>query len=228
METAVGASSQMNDIPIIVQYIPALLRGALTTVEVSLAALLLATVLGLIVGLARATRRPIVYPLTVAYVETFRSIPLLVFLFLVFFGIPVAVNVDVPAFAAAVIALGVSGSATMAEVIRGAVESISGGQWEAAQSLGMRYPAVVRYVVLPQALRIALPPVVSLYVAIVKDSSLILVVGVVDLTTTAMQIRSLTRGTGTVPLFLILAATYFVLCYSISSAGQWLERRIEI
>ena len=193
-----------------------------------MAALLLSTVLGLIVGLARATRRPIVYQLTVAYVETFRSIPLLVFLFLVFFGIPVAINVDIPAFEAAVIALGVSGSATMAEVIRGAVESVPAGQWEAAQSLGMRYPAVVRHVILPQALRLALPPVVSLYVAIVKDSSLILLVGVVELTTTGMQVRALTRGTGTAPIFLILAATYFVLCYSISSAGQWLERRIQI
>lgn len=218
----------MSDTSTIVEYLPLLLKGALTTIVVSFYALVLATILGLVVGLARSTRRAVLYPLTVAYVEIFRSIPTLVLLFMVFYAVPVVLKIDLPAFPTAVVGLGVSGSAFMAEIIRSGVESVGTAQWDAAYSLGMRYPTVVRYVVLPQALRLALPPAISLYVAMIKDSSLILVVGVVELTTTGMAIRALSRGRATLGVFLLVGALYFVICYTLSLAGQWLERRIRI
>lgn len=218
----------MLDFNTVVQYFPLLLQGAGVTIVVSLSALVVSTLLGLLVGLARATRLPGIYPLTVAYVEAFRSLPTLVLLFLTFYAIPALMGFNLPPFPAAVLALGVSGSAPMAEIVRGGVEAVSAGQWEAAHSLGMRYPAIVRYVVLPQALRIALPPAISLYVAMIKDSSLVLLVGVVDLTTTGMQIRGLSRGRGTLLVFTVMAVMYFIICYTIAFAGSRLERRIRI
>ena len=218
----------MLDINTVLEYFPLLPKGAAKTIVVSLSALVVSTILGLVVGLARATRLPGLYPLTVAYVEILRSLPTLVLLFLVFYAIPAVMGFNLQAFPAAVLALGVSGSAPMAEVVRGGIEAVSAGQWEAAHSLGMRYTTILRYVALPQALRISLPPAISLYVAMIKDSSLILIVGVVELTNTGMQIRGLSRGRGTLLVFTVMAAMYFVICYTIAYAGSRLERRIQV
>ena len=128
----------MLDIHTVLEYFPLLLKGAAKTIVVSLSALVVSTILGLVVGLARATRLPGLYSLTVAYVEILRSLPTLVILFLIFYAIPAVMGFNLHAFPAAVLALGVSGSAPMAEIVRGGIEAVSVGQWEAAHSLGMR------------------------------------------------------------------------------------------
>jgi polar amino acid transport system permease protein len=216
------------DVSVVIIYVPQLLAGTLTTIEVAAGSILLASILGLAVGLLRAAKRRWLYLLLGVYVEFFRSIPTLVMLFLVYFSIPIMLGFDIPSFPAAVLALGVAGSAYMAEIVRGGVESIVPTQWEAAYSLGMRYPAVVRYVVLPQALRVALPPAVSLYVALIKDCSLVLLVGVVELTAVSMNIRGTIHGRNTLGIFLVMAALYFVLCYTVAFVGQQVERRLQV
>lgn len=216
------------DLSLLGAYFPQLLAGAITTIEVSFGALLLATLLGFVVGLLRTLKSRWLVLTTSAYVEVLRSVPTLVILFFTYYAVPVVLRLDIPSVAAAVLALGVAGSAYMAEIVRGGVESVGHTQWEAAYSLGMRYPDVVRYVILPQALRVSLPPAVSLYVALIKDSSLVLLVGVVELTAVGMNIRGIVHGQGTLGIFLAMAIMYFVICYSVALAGQWLERRIRI
>jgi polar amino acid transport system permease protein len=218
----------MSDLSVVAEHLPRFIGGAVTTIEVSLLALMLATSLGLVIGLARASRRRWLYLPSVVYVEFLRSVPPLVLLFMTFYAVPIVMGIDMPGFPAAVVALGVAGSAAMAEIIRGGVEAIGRGQWDAAHSLGMRYPEVTRYVVLPQAVRLALPPAISLYVSMLKDSSLVLLVGVVELTAVGMQVRGLSFGRGTLVVFLVVAAFYFVMCYTLSLAGGWIGRRVRI
>ena len=216
------------DFALIVEYLPRLLQAALVTIEVSLLSLILATVMGLVVALMRTSRRRWLYLPAVAYTEVLRSVPTLVLLFLMFFALPALLGLNIPNFPAAVLALGLAGSASMAEIIRGGIEAIGHGQWEAAHSLGLHYPAILRFVIMPQALRLSIPPAISLYVALIKDSSLILLVGVVELTTVGMSIRSLTHGRASLAVFLTMGVMYFIICTTVAILGDRLERRLRI
>ncbi len=216
------------DFTLIVEYFPRLLEAALVTIQVSLAALALATIMGFIAALTRTSHRTWLYLPAVAYTEALRSVPTLVLLFLLYYALPALLRLNIPSFPAAVLALGLAGSAYMAEIIRGGIEAIGHGQWEAAHSLGLRYPAILRFVIMPQALRLSIPPAISLYVALIKDSSLILLVGVVELTTQGMQIRALTHGRSSFAVFITLGIMYFVICTAVALAGNRLERRLLI
>ena len=213
---------------IIVSYIPLLLNGLEITVELSVGALLLATAIGMVVGLMRSLGVRWLYFLTVPYVEGLRAVPPLVVLFFAYYAIPILFGIDVPSFAAAVLALGVAGGAYMAEIVRGGVQAVNRGQWEAGYSLGMPYARVVSTVILPQAIRVAVPPAISLYVALIKDSSLVSAIGVVDLTAAGMNVRGVLFGQGTIIVFLLMGVFYFAICYSVSQMGLWLERRSHV
>jgi polar amino acid transport system permease protein len=202
--------------------LPYLLEGLRGTVLLGLLVMSLGTVLGFGVGLARLSRGG-VYALATAFVELFRDTPLIMQIFFIFFGLP-AVGVRLNAFVAASVAMTFFAAANTAEIVRGAIQSLPRGQWEAARSLGLSSAQTLRWVILPQALRRTLPPLMGLFTTLLKDTSLAAIVNVFELTTAGRRVVE--RTLASFEIWLVVAALYFLLCYPLSVATQRLERRL--
>ena len=211
--------------PQIAQYWSVFLKGAGTTIWISWLALILGGFIGAIVGLARTSRWPLLRIAALVYTEVFRSFPPLILFFGCFYGASYALKIDLSPFGAATLALTAVASAYMSEVVRAGIDSVGLGQWEAAQSTGMRFWQIQRYVVWPQAIRVMLPPSVGVYISTLKDSSVASVIGYVELTKAGLLIRETTGVSFEV--FLIIAVLYFIINYSISLGGAALERRFK-
>ncbi|MFC7052069.1 amino acid ABC transporter permease [Hansschlegelia quercus] len=160
-----------------------------------------------------------------AYVELFQGTPLLMQLFLAFFGLALF-GINVPAWLAAGVALILWTAAFLAEIWRGCVESIAKGQWEASASLGMGRMQQMRYVVLPQAMKIAIPPTVGFSVQVVKGTSLTSIIGFVELSKAGTIVTNATFLPFTV--YGYVALIYFVLCFPLSKSSQYLERKLNV
>lgn len=158
------------------------------------------------------------------YVEVFQGVPLLMQLFLVYFGIAL-LGVNVPAWAAAALALTLYTSAYLAEIWRGCVEAIPRGQWEGSASLALSFGEQMRHVIGPQALRIALPPTVGFLVQVVKGTALASVIGFIELTKAGTMITNATFRPFTV--YACVALLYFALCFPISCWSRHLERKMK-
>ena len=162
---------------------------------------------------------------TSAYIQLFQGTPLLLQLFLVFFGLPL-LGVEVSPLAAAGIALTLYASAFLAEIWRGCVDAIPVGQWDASASLGMNFLTQMRYVILPQSLKIAVPPTVGFLVQLLKSTALASIVGFNELTRTGQIVAN-----ATFEPFLIyglVALIYFAMCYPLTVGARMLERRMRI
>lgn len=160
-----------------------------------------------------------------AYIEIFQGTPLLMQLFLAFFGLGL-LGIDVPAWLAAGTALILWTAAFFAEIWRGCVESIARGQWEASSSLGMGYIQQMRHVILPQALRIAVPPTVGFSVQVVKGTALTSIIGFVELTKAGTVVTNATFQPFTV--YGLVALIYFALCWPLSHCSRYLERKLNV
>jgi len=183
-------------------------------------------VLGFFIGLMRASKNKLLNLLSLCYVETFRNSPLLIQLFLIYYGLPILFNTDVPPQTTATIAITLYTAGYMAEVFKSAINGIAKGQWEASYSLGLSYTQSLRRVILPQAFRIAIPPSVGVFVAVTKDSSLASIIGFMELTRMAAVVRSQTFTTFDV--LGVTALLYFIMCYSFSKLGSFLEKKLEV
>jgi len=201
---------------------PLILRGLLVTLQVSALVLFIGTIIGIGGGLALLYGAKPLRWLVRAYVDTLRGIPLLVLIFALFYGMPV-LGLQVSAMTAAVVALSVFCGAHVSEIVRGGAMSISSGQTDAANALGLSFPQRLRYVILPQALRRVLPPWVNTAAEMVKASSLVSLVSVVDLMMSIQQIAGRTRET--LLLYGVAALLYFLVNFSISMLGRRLEKR---
>lgn len=201
------------------------LQGLGNTVALCLLGLGLGTLIALFVGLARASRfRWLAWPAGL-YIEIIRDSPLLMQLYLVFFALPL-LGLQVPIFAAGVATLMVNSSAFMAEIVRAGIQSVGKDQWDAARGLGMGYPQVMRWVVMPQAFRVMVPPGVGLLIGLIKDSSVISVISYLELTRVGQILTEKTFLSFQV--FGIVAALYFVLCYPLSRLALVVERRLTV
>jgi polar amino acid transport system permease protein len=200
-----------------------LLLAARWTVVLSLVTLLGGGLTGMIVLMLRTSRNAIVRRAAWAFIELFQGTPLLMQLFLAFFGIALA-GVDVPAWLAAGTALILWSAAFLAEIWRGCVEAISKGQWEASSSLAMGYVQQMRYVVLPQAMRIAIAPTVGFMVQIVKGTALTSIIGFTELSKASTILTNVTYTPFTV--YGYAALIYFILCWPLSRISLRLERKI--
>jgi His/Glu/Gln/Arg/opine family amino acid ABC transporter permease subunit len=211
---------------ILLEYGGILLRGLGVTLWISWLALLLAAIIGAIVGIGRTSSSRPVQLVAHAYTEFFRSIPTLVQLFLVYYGSTFVFSINLSPFAAATIALAMEGSALMSEVVRGGIQSVGAGQKEAALSSGMRPWQVELFVIWPQAIRVMMPPAVGVYVSTLKASALASVIGYVELMQTGLFIRESVRGgpEGLVVLIAV-AALYVIVNFMISQFGAAIERR---
>jgi polar amino acid transport system permease protein len=210
----------------LLQYSGYFLDGALTTIWVSWLGLLLGAVIGSVFALFRLSRSRVLRTIGLVYVETFRSLPILVLLFFCYYGLALLFRVDLSPFVAATLALMLSASAMMTEVIRAGIESVPRGQWEASRAAGMTVRQRWQYVVLPQAMRVIVPPSVGVYIMVLKDSSLAAIIGYVELTKAGLLVRDATGEN--LQVLAIVAILYFIINYSISLVGSILERRFQI
>jgi len=202
----------------------ALLHGALVTVEVTVGAIVLGCMLGLVIGLARLDpRRRFVYALGTAYVSFIRGTPLLVQLFIWFFGLP-HFGINLPAFLCGVLGMGVYSGAYVSEIVRGAIQSIDRGQMEAARSLGMPYSMAMRQIVVPQAVVRMIPPLGNEFIALIKNSSLVSLLTIADVMHEGQKIISVSYRS--LEVYLAVALVYFVLTNLTGFALRSAERRL--
>ncbi|MCC2525405.1 amino acid ABC transporter permease [Vibrio coralliilyticus] len=200
--------------------------GFYDTITISLLSMALAMLIGLLVALPSLSNSRWLNGLNRVYVEVIRSIPVLVLLLWVYYGLPTLLDISLDHFWAGVIALTVAESAFMAEVFRGGIQSITKGQHEAAESLGLNYWQKMRLVILPQAFRQILPPLGNQFVYILKMSSLVSVIGLSDLTRRANEL--VVNEYLPLEIYTFLVLEYLILILLVSQAVRWLERRIAI
>lgn len=203
-----------------------LIAGFNDTIQVSLLSMLFAMSLGLIVALPALSDSASLKWINRIYVEVIRSVPVLVLLLWVYYGMPTLLDVSLNHFWAGVIALTIAESAFMAAVFRGGIQAISRGQHEAAESLGLSYWQKMRLVILPQAFRQILPPLGNQFVYILKMSSLVSVIGLSDLTRRANEL--VVNEYLPLEIYTFLVLEYLLLILFVSQAVRWLEKRIAI
>lgn len=199
-----------------------IIKGLWTTIEISFISLAFAIVLGLVFGLMRIAKNQVARDLSLTYVEIIRGTPLLVQIFIVYFFIGTVMDFD--RFTAGVVALSVFTGAYVAEIIRSGIQAIPKGQMEAARSLGMSYPKAMRYIILPQAMKKTLPPLAGQFINLIKDSSLVSVISITDLTKAGREVVSGTFASFEV--WFTVAALYLVVTGTLSWSIQRLEKRL--
>ncbi|MDM7915290.1 MAG: amino acid ABC transporter permease [Candidatus Eisenbacteria bacterium] len=199
-----------------------LLPAVPATLQITLAAFAIALVLGVAIGILRTgSHRPLRAAATV-YVDALRGIPLLVQIFFLYFGLGRILSLD--RFPAGVLAIGIGYSAYIGETIRAGIQAVPAGQWEAARSLGLTTPQCLRHVVLPQAMRIVIPPVLNDFVACLKDSSLVSILGLRELTRAGREYYSATFSD--FQTWTIVALLYLAMTLVLSRLSALLERRL--
>lgn len=205
------------------QHLPELLWGLRNTVIVSMVSMGFALLVGILTALARLSHLKLLSKTATAYVEFIRATPLLVQIYFLFFALP-EVGILLPAFTVSVIALSLNSGAYSAEIIRAGMEHIHKTQYEAADSLALSYRLKMRYVILPQAFRNIFPPLIGQASYLVKDSALVSVMGVVELTKAASTLQAETFR----PLesFLPAMVMYLALILSLIYGSSFLERRM--
>lgn len=203
--------------------LPLLGPAVVNTLLLGVTSFLIGSVIGLFVALCRLSQNRVARYFAVAYVSIVRGTPLLIQVLLIYFGLP-QLGVVISPIPAAIAAFSINGGAYLSENFRAGVLAVDRGQREAAHSLSMTYSQSLRRVVLPQAARIALPPVGSRFIAIMKDTSLASVITVVELTRVANMVGSATFRY--IEMFLIVAFVYWVINTILSAAQEVLERRL--
>ncbi len=199
-----------------------LVVGLLTTLYISFFSIIFAIILGIVTGLARISGNPFFKKLAVLYIELIRGTPLLVQIFIFYFFIGTILNLD--RVTAGIAALAVFTGAYIAEIVRAGIQSISRGQMEAARSLGMSYTQAMALVILPQAFKRTLPPMAGQFISLIKDSSLVSVISITDLTKAGREVVASTFSPFEV--WFTVAALYLIMTSGLSFLVQRLEKRM--
>ena len=199
-----------------------LIQGLLTTLNLSIISLFFAVILGLIAALMRISNNPLTKNFAFLYVEVIRGTPLLVQIFICYFFLGTIFDLD--KFTSGIAALSIFTGAYIAEIIRSGIQSIPPGQMEAARSLGMNYPKAMIYVILPQAFKRTLPPMAGQLINLIKDSSLVSVISITDLTKAGREVVS--GSFATFEVWFTVAALYLVLTATLSLVIQRIEKRL--
>ncbi|MDD2200846.1 MAG: amino acid ABC transporter permease [Firmicutes bacterium] len=203
---------------------PALMTGAKMTIELAAIAVAIGLVIGSFAGIARVSGNRVVKIIAGTYVDFIRGTPLLVQLFLVYFGLPTLIHRPVPAFMAAIVAMGINSGAYVAEIVRAGIQSIDKGQTEAARSLGLTSAQTMRYIIFPQAFRRIIPPLGNEFIAMLKDSSLVSVIALEDLLRKGQVV--ITRTFRPFEVYAVVALIYLVMTLAISKLVSWSERKL--
>jgi polar amino acid transport system permease protein len=205
--------------------LPFFLKGLGMTIAVSGLSLAAGTVLGFVWGIARAKHVRLLKPLLGAWVDIVRGTPFLVQVFIIFFLLP-EFGIQLEAFPAAVIALSNLSACFICEIVVAGISAVSSGQREAAISSGLNWFQQLRYVILPQSMRVILPPLVGQYVLLIKDSSVVSAIGVIDVTRVGwLTVQRIPQG---ILVFGLVAVLYFVICYPLIQLSNSLEKRMSV
>ena len=207
--------------PVFERYLPAILNGMVVTIEVAVLVVVTGLALGLLLAVVRSFRVTPINALIVVYVDVFRALPPLVLVLLVYFGLP-NVGINAPSFAVLWLVLSLVLAAFAEEIFWAGILSIPRGQWEAARSTGMSFLATLAHVVLPQAVRLAVPPLTNRTIAITKNTALGTVIGVPEILNQATTAESFALNA--TPL-MMGAIAYLVLFVPVVIAGRYLETR---
>ena len=204
---------------------PFFLKGVYMTVAVAGLSLVFGTIIGFIAGILRAGRNKPVRFIVGAWVDLIRGTPFLVQVFIIFFILP-GIGIELEAFPAAVIALTNLTASFICEIVAGGIIAVPTGQREAATSAGLSYYQQLRFIVLPQAMRTIMPPLVGQYVLLVKDSSVVSAIGVVDITRVGwLTVQRVPEG---LMVFGLVGLLYFAICYPLINLSGFLERRMTV
>ena len=201
--------------------VAALLKGAVATIEITFGGLVIAVVLGLAIAFLRRSRRRAPALLGSAYVELFRCVPVLTQLFIIYFGLG-QIGLRLPPLAAAIVGFGLNGAAYLAEVYRSGIDAVAAGQSEAAAAIGMTRRQIMWWIVLPQALRICLPPIGNYGIGLLKDSSIAVAVAAPEITFAATSLINQTYLSA--QIYLLMALIYIAMSLPLS----YLVRRLEV
>lgn len=200
------------------------LVGLGVTIVYTIATIAIGMVIGLMTGLLRLSRSKFVTLPLIAYVEIFRCTPLLVQIIWFYYALPVVIGIDIPAHVAATLVLSLYTGAFYAEIVRGGVNSIERGQWDAAHALGLRRIQLLRLVVLPQALRRMIPPFMNQSIIQLKNTSLVSTIAVADLLYQGQMITAATYRP--LEVYTMVAVLYFAVLFPLTLGAQWVEQRL--
>lgn len=207
-------------------YISMFIDGLGVTCEVTVAALVLALALGFVIAVLKTVPcRPLRAALDF-YTSIFRGVPLIVLLFMAYFATPQLTGYKISMFAAGVITLGLNGSATVSETVRGGIEGVDRGQYDAARAIGLSYGAMMRLIIIPQALRSVIPALVNEVITVLKGSSLVATIGLMDMMRAAQSVQALTYRA--FEPFLAVAVVYYLIVMALTAAGHAVERRFRL
>ena len=211
------------DFELIQRALPILLMGAGVTIEITAFSVAIGFFIGLFVGIPRISQFKILRIMAAVYADCIRGTPLLVQIFLIYFALPMAIGQRVEPFIAAVAACGINSGAYVSEIFRAGIQAIDVGQMEAGRSLGLTWWQTMRFIILPQAFKNILPPLGNEFIAMLKDSSLVSVIGFEELTRRGQLIIAQTYGS--FEIWMTVAVLYLIMTMAISRIVAFLEKR---
>ncbi|MBU5351555.1 amino acid ABC transporter substrate-binding protein/permease [Paenibacillus barcinonensis] len=216
--------ASLGRMELVIKSLPSLLKGLGKTLLYTLMSLFFAFIIGLIFAFMKVGRNKILRGIATVFVDIFRGIPLIVLAFFIYFGIPQAFGFTMPLFLAAILTLSLNAGAYVTEIIRGGIQSIDRGQMEAARSLGLPYRKAMMKIVIPQAIRVMIPSFINQMVITLKDTSILSVIGLVELTQSGKII--IARTFASFDIWLTVAAMYLIVIITLTRIADYLEVRI--
>lgn len=215
----------MDTLAFLIEYLPFISEGTIVTLQLTLFSFFLGFSLAMPLVLTNILDFAPIKMVSRSYIEVIRGTPLLVQLFLIYFGLP-SLGIKFDPMTASILALGLNSAAYQAEIFRSAIKGIPESQFLAAESLGFSKLQTFRYVVLPQSVRIAMPALVNEFVTLIKESSLASIIGIVELTRRGDYVAAYTFRA--FEAYLAVAIMYFILCYFFSHTARYIEKKTRI
>lgn len=206
----------------VMQILLLLLDGLWVTLRIALVSIIFSVALGLVLGIIMNSKNIVIKIISKIYLESFRIIPIIVWLFFVFFWIPMSTGLNINGESAAILVFSLWGAAEMGDLVRGAIESLPKIQVDSAKSLGLNQIQTYRYVLIPQAVKRILPSGINLSTRIIKTTSLVVLIGVVDVVKRGQQIIERTKDAFLI--YALLFFIYFIICYPLSYFSKKLEK----
>ena len=213
------------NVDLMINSLPLLIAGAGITIQITAISVGLGLIIGMFVGIARISNVKLLRWLAAIYIDFLRGTPLLVQIFLIYFALPVILGQRIDPFMAAITACGINSGAYIAEIFRAGIQAIDEGQMEAGRSLGMTWVQTMRYIIVPQAFKNIVPPLGNEFIALLKDSSLVSVIGFEELTRRGQLI--IARTYGSLEIWISVAIIYLVMTLTISRLVAYLEKRLD-
>jgi polar amino acid transport system permease protein len=216
----------------IIESLPFLLKGFVNTIWLSLGCVVVSVIVGVVIGVCRTLKQPVIRLLSTIFIDVFRGIPTLVVLFLVFFLLP-QIGIQIPNFLSALIGLSLWAIANVAEAVRGSIQSIPKAQTEVSYALGLNYPLTMAYVIIPQATKRVLPSIIGILTNLIQSTSLTVLIGNIEFLKSAqitIERIQMLGGTNSIVfiIYTFVLVGYFVICFPLSLWSRNLEKKLKV